>query len=77
MPTIQRFRLASIKIYADDHNPPHFHIVGISFQVMVRIADLSITAGKATKTQIAEAMVWAKANSDILAAKWAELNERN
>jgi hypothetical protein len=64
MPTIQRFGSASIKIYADDHNPPHFHIIGPDFQIIVRISDLIITAGEASKGQIAEAMIWAKANMD-------------
>jgi hypothetical protein len=76
MPTIQRFGSASIKIYADDHNPPHFHIVGISFQVMVSITELRITAGSATQKQIADAMAWARENKELLALKWIELNER-
>jgi hypothetical protein len=46
-------------MYADDHRPPHFHIVGPDFQVMVSIADLSIIAGSARLRQIAEAMAWA------------------
>jgi hypothetical protein len=25
MPTLQRFGTVSIRIYADDHRPPHFH----------------------------------------------------
>jgi hypothetical protein len=33
MPTLQRFGAASVRIYADDHRPPHFHIVAPDFQV--------------------------------------------
>jgi len=29
----------------DDHHPPHFHIVGPEFQVLVRISDLTVIAG--------------------------------
>jgi hypothetical protein len=32
-------------MYADDHHPPHFHIVGPEFQVLVRISDLTVIAG--------------------------------
>ena len=76
MPTLQRFGAASIRMYADDHHPPHFHIVGADFQVLVRIADLAIIAGEARKSQIAEAMAWAETHREKLALKWIELNER-
>ena len=76
MPTLQRFGAASIRMYADDHHPPHFHIVGADFQVLVRIADLTLIAGAARKAQIAEAMAWAQNHREWLALKWVELNER-
>ena len=76
MPTLQRFGAASIRMYADDHHPPHFHIVGADFQVLVRIADLAIIAGAARKAQIADAMAWAEKHREVLALKWVELNER-
>ena len=76
MPTLQRFGAVSLRVYADDHRPPHFHVVGPDFQVLVRIADLAIIAGEARPAQIAEAMAWAKAHASFLEAKWAELNER-
>jgi hypothetical protein len=76
MPTIQRFGAAKLCIYAGDHRPPHFHVVGPDFQVLVRIADLEVIAGEARVNQIAEAMAWARANQHLLALRWAELNER-
>jgi hypothetical protein len=76
MPTLQRFGAVSIRMYADDHRPPHFHIVGPDFQVLVRISDLRIIAGAARPSQLAEALVWARARQANLALKWAELNER-
>ena len=76
MPIIERFGAVSIRMYADDHHPPHFHIIGPDFQVLVRILDSQVMAGEARAAQIAEAMVWAKAHRETLALKWAELNER-
>jgi hypothetical protein len=64
-------------VYADDHHPPHFHVTGPDFQIIVRIFDGKVIAGQASRTQIAEAMAWAKANKDTLMLKWRELNERN
>jgi hypothetical protein len=63
-------------MYADDHHPPHFHIVGPDFQVLVRISDLSVLVGDARPAQFADALAWARANHEALALKWAELNER-
>ena len=63
-------------MYADDHRPPHFHIVGADFQVVVRIADLTVIAGAARRAQIAEAMAWAAQHREMLALKWVELTER-
>ena len=63
-------------MYADDHHPPHFHIVGTDFQVLVRISDLAVIAGEARKAQITEALSWAKRNRKLPALKWVELNER-
>jgi hypothetical protein len=77
MPTLKRFGATSIRIYADDHNPPHFHIVGPDFQLLVRISDFKITAGVASSSQIEKAMDWAKEHQEMLALKWIELNERN
>ena len=63
-------------MYADDHRPPHFHIVAPDFQVLVRISDLTVIAGEALPAQIAEPLAWAQTHKEMLALKWAELNER-
>jgi hypothetical protein len=76
MPTLQRFGAVSVRIYADDHRPPHFHIVAPDFQVLVRISDLRVIAGDARPAQIAEVLSWARAHRERLALTWAELNER-
>jgi Domain of unknown function (DUF4160) len=76
MPTIQRFGSVSVRLYPDDHRPPHFHIVGLDFQVLVRLSDLTVIAGAARANQMAEAMAWARAHREELMLKWAELNER-
>jgi hypothetical protein len=77
MPTLQRFGAVSVRMYADDHRPPHFHIVSPDFQVLVRISDLKVIAGEAHQVDIAEALAWARSYRESLALKWAELNERS
>jgi hypothetical protein len=46
-------------MYADDHRPPHLHIVAPDFQVLVRILDLTVIASEARPAQIAEVFAWA------------------
>jgi hypothetical protein len=76
MPVLQSFGSVSVRMYADDHRPPHFHIASPDFEVLVRISDLTVIAGDARPAQIAEALAWAKDHQEMLALKWAELNER-
>ncbi len=76
MPILHRFGSVSVRMYADDHRPPHFHIVAPDFQVLVRISDLAVIAGEAREAEIAEALAWARTHQEMLALKWAELNER-
>ncbi len=76
MPTLQRFGAIVVRMYADDHAPPHFHIEAPEFEVLVRISDLTIYAGEARPAQIAEVLRWADRERSALALKWAELNER-
>jgi hypothetical protein len=63
-------------MYADDHRPPHFHIVAPDFQVLVRISDMTVIAGDARPAQLAKAMAWTSTHREALVLKWAELNER-
>jgi hypothetical protein len=76
MPVLHRFGPVSIRMYADDHRPPHFHIVSPDIQVLAPISDLTAIAGEARPTQIAEAIEWAREHREQLALKWVELNER-
>ena len=60
MPTLHRLGSVSVRMYADGYDPPAFHIVAPDFQVTVRISDLTVLAGYATLSQLAEALAWAK-----------------
>jgi hypothetical protein len=46
MPTISYFYGIYIRIYAEDHNPPHFHVKYNNFEASVEIESGLITAGK-------------------------------
>ena len=75
MPTLDEFGGIKICMYADDHAPPHFHILFAEHEALVRISDLSVTAGSVPHTALRKALAWAADNQPSLALKWLQLNE--
>jgi hypothetical protein len=72
VPTIRRFANCKIAIYADDHMPPHFHIEGRGFRVIVVIETMAVRVGDISKAR--EAMAWARQNIDLIRSEWVRLN---
>lgn len=77
MPSVMRFDQFTIYIYADDHAPPHFHVVGHGFNATIRLSDLSLDRGRLPPGILAEAIRWAAANLDDLKAAWETYNARD
>ena len=75
MPTIFRIGRLKIQVFADDHLPPHFHIVGPEFEMLVAISGLTILKGERYHREAKEAMEWARQNPDLLSNAWAQLND--
>jgi hypothetical protein len=73
MPTIRDFGGYKITMYAEDHNPPHVHVIGPDFQAVVRIADAEVLAGAIPVRHRREAVTWIAANRESLMEKWNEL----
>ena len=76
MPEIIRLTRSVLRMYTDDHRPPHFHVVGPDFAVMVDIRTFEIISGDARSKDIAEALAWARENRATLEKLWQELSER-
>lgn len=78
MPTIHQLTHAlKICMFADDHVPPHFHVIGSDTECLVRISDLQVIEGTYRRRDLAAAMAWAGENIEVLERKWSELNERD
>ena len=76
MPVIQRFSQPRVRINANDHSPPHFHVLlNDGREAWVTIAELKIVYGKVQAREIAEVLAWADINRDMLAAKFEELQK--
>jgi hypothetical protein len=74
MPTVKRFSNCKITVYVGDHNPLHFHIVGVEFDALVEIATLQVIRGDASAAR--EALEWAAANLSVIRSEWERLNGR-
>lgn len=77
MPTVFRFGRIKVAIYADDHNPPHFHILTPDHSAIVAIETLEITHGYLPKHDYEVAIAWARNNMELLRSTWAGLNEQH
>lgn len=63
----------SIRVYANDHLPPHFHIVGVDDEALIEIATLAVLAGSVPDQA---ALDWARDNLDAVRAEWNRINPR-
>lgn len=75
MPTMTRLATCVITMYAADHLPPHFHVrMRDGREALIVIDSLEVLSGSIKLHELMEALRWAKANIEILKAKWRELN---
>lgn len=65
-----------IRVYANDHLPPHFHIITPDADALVDIENLEILRGKLPRGAEAEALAWAKTNGGLIADEWNRTNPR-
>ena len=70
MPTISRFFGITIRMYYDDHAPPHFHAYYGDHSVKIDIETLSLIAGKLPRRARALVLEWAAEHRDELTQNW-------
>lgn len=76
MPTVAILGHVHIRMFANDHNPPHFHVVTANHQISIRLNDLSVMVGSMDRGSLSLALAWAVANRKVLEDEWHRLNER-
>jgi hypothetical protein len=74
MPTLVKLGRVQIRMFADDHAPPHFHIWTPDDEALVLIEDLVVSRGILRKQDLEVAMAWARDNIDLLQEYWIKLN---
>ena len=75
MPVLARLPRCAITMYPADHPPPHFHVrMRDGREALIEIRTLRVLSGTVRRRELADALDWAATNSDLLIAKWQELN---
>jgi hypothetical protein len=65
MPEISRFYGIVIKMFHNDHQPPHFHAEHGEDQMIVAIETLGVIAGKLRPRATGLVMEWASQHQDV------------
>ena len=72
MPEISRFYGIVIKMYFDDHNPPHFHAEYGGNEALFSINSLSVIAGKLPPRAMSMTAEWANRHQQELKDIWEQ-----
>jgi hypothetical protein len=70
MPEISRFFGIVIKMFFDDHNPPHFHAEYGSDLALIDIRNLSVFSGRLSPRVLGLVVEWATLHQQELFADW-------
>lgn len=75
MPEISRFLGIVIKMFHDDHAPPHFHAYYCEYEASFSIDSLTLMEGKLPPRIKGLVIEWASAHQDALRANWKSLRK--
>jgi hypothetical protein len=78
MPEISRFLGIVIKMFYDDHNPPHFHVEYNEYLAEINIETLEILAGEIPNRIYTIVLEWATIHRKELIDDWnlSKINEQ-
>lgn len=72
MPEISRFYGIVIKMFYDDHNPPHFHVEYNEYKAIVTIED-GIVEGKLPRRALNLVYEWLDIHKSELQSNWERI----
>lgn len=70
MPTISRFYGIIIRMFYDDHAPPHFHAVYGEHELIISISPIRIMQGKGPSRVQSLVLEWAALHQQDLLDNW-------
>lgn len=72
MPEISRFYGIVIKLYFDDHDPPHFHAEYAECEALVSVKTMAVIAGNLPPRALGLVMEWTSMHQKELLAAWSK-----
>ena len=76
MPEISRFLGIVIRMYPNEHNPPHFHAIYNEFEAQFSIDPLEIIEGKLPPRIHGIVIEWASIHQEALLQNWKNLRNK-
>lgn len=73
MPEISRFLGIVVKMYFNDHNPPHFHFEYNDYSASVLIETLGVLEGRAPAKVLSLVVEWASLHQVELLQNWESI----
>jgi hypothetical protein len=70
MPTIRTFYGITIRMFYDDHAPPHFHVQDSEFKAEIAIETLQVLAGRLPRRALTMPLEWAASQQAELHENW-------
>lgn len=74
MPELCRFFGISIRMYFDDHHPPHFHAIYGGNEAEIGIDPITFRCGKLPRRALGMVMEWASEHQQELLDNWNRLH---
>jgi len=74
MPEVSRFFGISIRMYFDDHAPPHFHAIYSDAEVEVAVDPLGVLRGRFPRRALGMVLEWAALHRQELLDNWDRLH---
>lgn len=75
MPEISRFLGMIIKMFFDDHNPPHFHVEFQEYRAIINIQTSDIIEGYLPPKQLRLIQVWTSIHEEELLENFINLGK--
>ncbi len=74
MPEVSRFFGISIRMYFDDHIPPHFHAIYAGSEAEFGIDPLAVLRGRFPRRALGMVLEWAATHQHELLDNWERLH---
>ena len=75
MPEISRFLGMIIKMFFDDHNPPHFHVEFQEYRAIINIKTANIVEGYFPPKQLKSIQLWTSIHEQELLENFVNLGK--